>query len=206
MQKRPTNRSTSAKMPHVPATDVATSMISPVPFSSFRNGFPSASTPKTHKDTQDLFLYLFLLGICLEGLYLVLFPVLAGNDPVHDPLLQAWHISLLWLPLSYRVEWLHLVWFDPGTSVGNADLLFVMLSLVLLGVLLAAQIGRLRRNISSRSRRACAWLILSFTALFALTMLVSPPHLDIFSRDMLLSWLAGRMVIVYHVNPYTVTS
>jgi hypothetical protein len=163
-------------------------MISPVPFSSFMNASSSVSTLKTCGSARNLFLYLFLLGICLEGLYLALFPLLAGSDPAHDPLFQAWYAFLPWLPLSYRAEWLHLV----------------LLSLALLGVLLATQIGRLRRDISPHGRRACVWLVLSFTALFALTMLVSPPHLDIFSRDMLLSWLAGRMVIIYHVNPYTV--
>jgi hypothetical protein len=43
-----------------------------------------------------------------------------------------------------------------------------------------------------------------FAILFALTILLSPPHLNIFSRDMVLFWLAGRTVAIYHLNPYIV--
>ncbi len=166
---------------------------------------PSVSALRTYRDARDLFLGLLLLGLCLEGLYLALFPLLAGHDPEHDPLFLAWHTFLPWLPLPYWTGWLHLPWFDPHTLAGNARLLLAILVLALFGVLLAAQIGRVRRNISPRSQRTCAWLILSFAACFALTILISPPHLDIFSRDMVLSWLAGRMVVIYHVNPYIMT-
>lgn len=161
---------------------------------------------------RGLFLGLVLPGVCLEGLYLVLSLLLAGDKPEHDPLFQAWQAFLPWLP-QWRwtlwlpgQQWLHPGWFDPATVVGNANLLLLVLCLVLSGVLLAARGGRLQRNMSARTQRTCVRLILSFAALFALTILLSPPHLDIFSRDMLLSWLAGRMVVVYHVNPYIVAS
>ena len=163
-----------------------------------------------HRRERILFLYLFLLGICLAGLYLALSPLLAGPDRTRDPLFQAWRAFLPWLPQGYwtvwlpNLLWLRFAWFDPASVVGNANLLFVMLCLALLGVLLAAQAGWLQRHLSQRSQRTCAWLILSFAALFALTLLVSPPRLDIFSRDMLFTWLAGRAVAIYHVNPYIV--
>jgi hypothetical protein len=180
-------------------------MTSHVPFSFFTHAFSFVSNLKMHRDARDLFLYFVFLGVCLEGLYLALFSLLAGNDSAHDPLFQAWHAFLPWLPLSSWIGWLHLPWFDPGTSAGNANSLLVVLCLALCGVLLAAQIGRRRPHISPHSQRACAWLILAFTALFALTLLLSPPHLDIFSRDMLLSWSSGHIVIFHHFNPYIMT-
>ena len=212
MQKRPTNQSTDVNMQYVPATSVATSIVSPITFSSFMNAALPASITRKYRRGRDVLLRLFLLGICLEGLYLALFPLLAGNDPAHDPLFHAWHTFLPWIPLllwTGRLPTqlrLHLAWFDPSTLVGNANWLLVALGLILLVVLLAAQIGRLRCRRSRRGRSAYAWLILLFAMLFALTMLVSPPHLDIFSRDMVLSWFAGRMVVIYHVNPYIACS
>ncbi len=208
MQKRPTNRSADMKMQYVPAMSVATSMIPPSSFSSTMHVAPFAFTTRMHRRGLNLFWCFFVLGICLESLYLALSPLLAGNDPVHDPLFQAWHAFLPGLPLLRWTAWLptqlwlYLAWFNPATLAGNANLLLLVLCLVLLGVLLAAQMGRLQQNMSPRSRRACAWLILLFATLFALTILLSPPHLDIFSRDVLLSWLASRMVVIYHVNPY----
>lgn len=200
MQKRPTNRSTDAKMQYGAAMSVATSMISSLPFSSFRDAAAPVITLKLYRGARGLFLYLFLLGIGLESLYLALFPLLAGNASAHDPLLQAWHAFLPWLP-AYG----HPARSSPETLAVNSTLLLVVLCLALSGVLLAVHIGRKQANISRRSQRACAWLILTFAALFALTMLLSPPHLDIFSRDILLSWLAGRIVVIYHANPYLMT-
>src|SRR5437667_2748125 len=208
MQKRPTNRSANRKMQYVPAVSVATSIIAPVSFASSMNLTPFALNTWMHRRGRNLFLCLFVLGICLEGLYLALSPLLAGNDPVHDPLFQAWHAFLPRFPLLRWTEWLptqfwlRFAWFNPATLVGNANLLLVVLGLVLLGILLAVWMGRLQQNMSLRGRRACAWLILLFATLFALTILFSPPHLDIFSRDVLLSWLASRMIVIYHVNPY----
>jgi hypothetical protein len=205
MQKRPTNQSADAKMQPVPATSITTSMIPPDPFASFKGAASPVSTTRKGGRRRGLFLRLFLLGMCVEGLYLALFPLLAGNDPQHNPLFQAWRAFLPWLPQWHWTEWVHLTWLDPGTSVGNANLLIVVLSLTMLAVLLAAQIARLQWNKSPQSQHACAWLVLLFTLLFALTILVSPPHLDIFSRDMVSSWLAGRTVVIYHANPYIVT-
>src|SRR5262249_23919024 len=167
-----------------------------------------AATKEKHRPTLNLFLSLFLLGICLEGFYLALFPLLAGGKPEDDPLFHAWHAFLPWLPQWHWTEWLpiqlwsHLVGFDPATVAGNAGILLVILCLILLGVMLAAQIGRLQWNMPPPAQRVCVWLILLFAMLFGLTMLISPPHLDVFSRDMVLSWLAARMVVIYHVNPY----
>jgi hypothetical protein len=196
MQQRPTHQPADAQMQRISAAlmDVA---------------FPT-STTSTYRHGRYLFLWLFILGIYLEGLYLALSPLLAGNDPARDPLFQAWHTFLPWLPQWRwalwvpRQVWSNLAWFNPTTLVGNANLLLVVLSFVMCGILLAVQIARTQRNISLRSQQVCAWLIIAFGMLFALTMLVSPPHLNIFSQDMLLSWSSGRMVIIYHVNPYTV--
>ena len=160
MQKRPTNQSTDAKMQYGAVTSVARSMISSIPFASFRGASPLVSTLKMYRGARDLFLYLCLLGICLEGLYLMLCLQLAGKDSAHDPLFQAWHAFLPWLPLAY---W-HPAWFDPGTLAGNTSLLLVVLCLALCGVLLAAQVGRKRPYISPRIKRVCAWLILALLA------------------------------------------
>jgi len=212
MQQCPTNQPADKKRQHISAISVAISMFVPIQFFAFMDAAPFAATKEKHRPTLNLFLCLFLLGICLEGFYLALFPLLAGRVPENDPMFHAWHAFLPWLPQWNWTEslpaqlWSRLIGFDLATVAGNAGMLLVILCLILLGVLLAAQIGRIQWNMSLSAQRVCARLILVFAMLFGLTMLISPPHLDVFSRDMVSSWLAARMVVNYHVNPYLVAA
>jgi hypothetical protein len=154
-------------------------------------------------------LWLLAVGMGLELVYLALYPLLAraGLAIASDPVQRALPDSLPWLPgLAHLLA--YTPWLDPANTLGSANLLLVLLALASVLVLLSASIGaRAARGIYSRlSRRdehALFCIMLLLTALFGITMLYAPIVYSALSQDMLLYGLYGRMVVIYHVNPYT---
>ncbi len=162
-------------------------------------------------------LWLLASGIALELVYLALYPLLAraGQVIASDPVQHALPDNFPWLPWLY---WTRLLpgltrllartpWLDPANTLGSANLLLILLALASIFVLLAAHTGsRAARGIYSQlSRRdeyALFWIMLLLTALFGVTMLYAPIVYSALSQDMLLYGLYGRMVVIYHVNPY----
>jgi hypothetical protein len=157
---------------------------------------------------------LLLLGALLECLLLALVPLLSGAkivtaDPVQQALpgLFPWSVRFYWTTFCPQaLHWLAQVpWFDPRRdSLGNANLQLLLLGLAFLLSLLAAKLGHLAVcwHASSIMSNIFFLLALFFTALMGMTLLFAPMRSEAFSQEMLNYGLYGRMVVVYHVNPY----
>lgn len=156
---------------------------------------------------------LLLLGALLECLWLVLAPLLPGarivtTDPVQQALpgLFPWSVQFYWTTLCPQVvHWLAQVsWLDVTRGLGNANLQLLLLGLALLLSLLGARLGHLAVRWRASSVLSAIFLLLAlfFTALMGITLLFAPIRSEAFSQGMLDYGLYGRMVVVYHVNPY----
>jgi hypothetical protein len=162
---------------------------------------------------------LALLGVCLEILWLAIYPLLAAAASAGDAARQALANVAPWLPgLSWLSAWPWLVqWLareplfhiattpassGPMGGAGAANLLFLLLGISFLLSLIAGRIGRtiMRERLTAANIRSLLVLILFFTACFGISLLFIP---GIMSQDMLLYGLYGRLVTVYHANPYT---
>jgi len=154
---------------------------------------------------------LFLLGLVLEAIYLACYPWLAGRNATaqHDTVRQAWESSVPYLGQVYHLlDWtpyVQALYQWPDYLRGHLYPLLLLLALALILVIVAAGIGargdrRLRDNIAAG--RPVFVIIFLLTCIFGLTMLCSPIYANVFTRDMFLSGLNGRMVVVYHLNPY----
>lgn len=148
------------------------------------------------------------LGLLLEVLYVALYPLFAGVATTGAQ--QALLDLFPWLP---RLSWTntfpglsqalaHLPLLNPLN--GNANLLLAVLLLAVFFVLLAWRVGRrvVRKRLSRFETRTLFCLALVFTALFSLTFLCAPP---VQVQNLFLYGMYGRMVAIYHVNPYVVT-
>ncbi len=156
---------------------------------------------------------LVVIGLLLEVLYVALFPLFAdaASTGANGKGVQQALLALLpWLPHLYWTNAFpglsqalsHLPLLDP--LKGNANLLLAVLLLALLFVLLAWRVGRgvLRKRLSRSQTQFLFVLALVFTAVFSLTFLFAPP-LQV--QNLFLYGMYGRMVAIYHVNPYIVT-
>lgn len=154
---------------------------------------------------------LFLLGLLLGLTYLSLYPLF--TSPAHDvvqealPTLFPWLSMLFWTTAFPAVAALlaRVSWLDPLSS-GRTTQLLLMLVVAWLLNLLAVNIGRrATRSWLSRGREALFfWSIMLLTTLFGLIMFFAPVSNSVTSHDMLLYAFYGRMVVLYHVNPYIV--
>ncbi|HLI06122.1 MAG TPA: hypothetical protein VKV40_06120 [Ktedonobacteraceae bacterium] len=152
---------------------------------------------------------LALIGLLLGVLYVALYPLFAGlvaGSAGQQALLSLfpWLPRLYWTnafpALSQALSHFPLL----NAASGNANLLLVLLLLALLLVLLAWQVGRsvLRKRLSRSETGLLFWLALIFVALFGLTFLLAPP---VQAQTLFLYGMYGRMVAIYHVNPYVIT-
>lgn len=147
------------------------------------------------------------LGLLLEILYLALYPLFAAVPAANSGGTQQTLIGLFpWLPHLYWTNALpvfsHLPLLNPAG--GNVNLLLALLLLALLVVLLAWRVGRrvMRNRLSRAETGLLSWLLFIGTALFSLTFLFAPP---VQAQNLFLYGMYGRMVALYHVNPYVVT-
>src|SRR5215467_2055289 len=151
------------------------------------------------------------LGVVLEGLYLALYPLLASPITKNAAARQAMMGTFPWLPHLYWTTWLpfltralaHIPALDPSKS-GNANLFVLLLACAFVPALMAARVGNriTQERLSVAQRRRIFLTVLILTGIFGLTYLCAP---GMMSQDMFLYGLKGRMIVVYHVNPYLVT-
>jgi hypothetical protein len=176
-----------------------------------------ASSPAQRRagDGRGSLLLLCILGLLFEGILLLALPFLPGLKVANDPLQQALPGLFPWLSLfdwtTYVPQGLHWLssvpWFDPThPGLGNPDLQLFLLGIAFLVYLLAAWVGgRVARVHPSRVVTSLLFvLILFFALLFGVTLACIPVHFSALSQDMLAYGLYGRMVVLYHVNPYVV--
>ena len=157
-------------------------------------------------------LQLLGLGILLELLFLALYPLLVGVASTNNIVQQAWQGLFPWLPELYWTNALpvlpqllaHISAFNLGNSGGNANLLLLVLAITFLLTLLAAQSGRrvLRERLSVSTVRVLFSIVLVLTILFGLTFVLLPAAM---THEMFLYGTYGRLITVYHVNPYAVS-
>lgn len=180
-------------------------------------GAPAAiSPPEPRRRGWGMVPGLLLLGMLIGGIWFVLLPLLGGSGLTSDPVQRAlpdlfpWLQQLYWtIYLPEVLSWLaHVPLFNPlGAGPDNANVQILLLGLAFLLVLLAARVGngmtqgRAGRGVSG----VVLFLILVFAALFGLVLVFAPVRLEAFSEDILNYALYGRMVVVYHVNPYAVS-
>jgi hypothetical protein len=159
---------------------------------------------------------LILLALVLELVYLALYPLLAASHLSRDLLQQAWQSflppvsALLWttaLPALPHLLNTALPWIGPATEGGRANLFLLLLILAFLLTLFAVRTTNrlVQARSSARPGRAFFWIVLLFTTLPGITMLCAPLATGVLTQDMLLYSLYGRMIVLYRVNPFTVT-
>jgi hypothetical protein len=187
-----------------------TSSIAPTLVPTQNNMLPLPSK-KRPEHVRRAVLKLLGLGVVLEGLYLALYPLLASAITKNAAARQAMLGIFPWLPHLYWTSWLpfltralvHIPALDPSKS-GNANLFALLLACAFVPVLLAARVGNriTRERLSATQRHTIFLTMLILTSIFGLTYLCAP---GMMSQDMFLYGLKGRMIVVYHVNPYLVT-
>ena len=196
--------------PALPGANVRTSPLAvPAPRNT---ASPQRANRKRPNPTRRAILKLLGLGALFELLLLALYPLLANattkNEAAKQALLGIWP----WLPHLYwttafprLVQGLSIIPFfhvnGPAAVMGNANLLLVLLGLAFVLLLFATRIGNrvLKERLNPRNIRLLFWTIIGLTALFGITALFAPTG---FWPDMFLYGLFGRMVTIYHVNPY----
>lgn len=212
MQQHPDPTRTQRRtQPALPGITVSTAPIVPASPSAPRYTSPIQRGRRRYYGLRAILLFL-LLGVLIEVCLLALFPLLvhsaSATDPVRLALLNLfpWTAQLFWttnLPFISQLL-AHLPGFDPASTQGNNNLLLVLLFVICLLSFLAARTGTrvARERLAVRDERVIFWTILCLTTLFALTLLVAPTGLHLFSRDMLLYGIYGHVVVVYRANPY----
>lgn len=155
------------------------------------------------------------LGFLLALLYLAMYPLLAGAVAGNGLSKQALYGIFPWLPRLFWTSWAsilvqglnHIPVFNlsSGTAGGNAhaNLLLVLFILAFVVVLIAARIGGkvARGRLSSKDRSLLFWTVFILAGIFGAIFFYAP---GVMSQDVFLYGTYGRMVTVYHVNPYLV--
>ncbi len=156
------------------------------------------------------------LGFLLALIYLAMYPLLAGPVAWNGLAKQALFGVFPWLPRFFWTSWApvlvqglnHIPVFNLSsrTAVGNghANLLLALFILAFVIVLVAVRTGGrvARGRLSSKDRSLLFWTVLILTGIFGAIFFFAP---GVMSQDVFLYGTYGRMVTVYHVNPYLVT-
>jgi hypothetical protein len=189
-----------------PALVGVTLPTTPVTTPQLRNDTPQPAAKK--QPARGAIWKLIALGLLLSLLSLALYPLLAGAIPNHAvakralPGLFPWLTHLFWTawpPATRAIN--HLPLFSLNTSAGFANLLLVGLALAFVLLLIAAQVGRkvARERLAHRDANKLLWTILLLTTLLSVIFLFAPA---VVWPQVFLYGLYGRMVTVFHVNPY----
>jgi len=173
---------------------------------------PQPPVKKRPQYARRAALKLLGLGALLAVVYLAMYPLLAdANGAVEQALagIFPWLPRLFWTAwASFLVKGLnHISVFSLETSKGAsgyANLLLVLFALAFALVLIAARIGGrvARERLSANGRRLLLWTIFVLTGIMGSIFVLAPA---VMSRDLFLYGAYGRMVTVYHVNPYVVS-
>lgn len=151
-------------------------------------------------------LYGFLLGICFWLMYPLLVAALPGSAAARAlDAVFPWLPRLFWTNLApfllsalATVPWLDLRSNPPLHAI---NLLLILLGLACVLFFLAASLCRrvMRGSLGRSSLNLVLLTLLLFTLLFGLIFVFLPAGI---SQEALLSALYGRLITVYHVNPY----
>jgi len=175
---------------------------------------PQSPAKKRPDYGRRALLQLLSLGALLEVLFLALYPLLAGVTSGNDAAKQAlpglfpWIVRLYWTrAVPVLVQLLAQVpGFNLATASGTINFLVLLLALSFMLVFIAGRIGsRVGQERLLRPQiRALFCTIMIITLVFSVTYLFAPAILTL-SQDVFLYGLYGRLVTVYHVNPYSVS-
>jgi hypothetical protein len=159
---------------------------------------------------RRVFFQLGLLGLSLGFCFWLLFPLFGAASPGSFaaqalPRALPWLTHLFWMrlfPGLAGLPWLHLSTPEP---VATSNLALLLLAVAGLLLLLAARVGRhaLSERLPETSLRWLLALVCLFTLLFGVLFVLWPGGL---SQETLFSALYGRLILVYHANPYIVRS
>lgn len=156
-------------------------------------------------------------GLLLELLLLSLYPLLANATMRNAAVKQALVGLFPWLPQLYWttrlplvVQGLHSIPFlridgdANSVAAGNANLLLLLLGLAFVLVLVAARVvGRVgKERLTAAGLRLIFWTIFGVAVIFGVTAVFAPGGI---APDVFLYGLFGRMVTVYHANPYVIS-
>ncbi len=157
-------------------------------------------------------LWLCSIGVLIELLTLALYPLLAdvtyGNKATTSALtgLFPWLVRLYWKPSWAALAWFfaHVPLLNPATQIGNANLFALLLGLAFVLLLFAVRVGNRvsKKRLERPDIRLLFCVVLLFTGLFGLTYLFTPGGM---TQDMFLYGIYGRLVTMYHLNPYVVS-
>ena len=157
-------------------------------------------------------LWLCSIGVLIELLTLALYPILAnatyGNIATTAALtgLFPWIVQIYWRPSWAALAWFfaHVSFLNPATQIGSANLFAILLGFSFVLLLFAVQVGNRvsKKRLERADTRLLFCVILLFTVLFGLTYLFAPGGM---TQDIFLYGIYGRMVTMYHVNPYVVS-
>src|SRR2546430_11573032 len=175
---------------------------------------PQSPAKKRPDYGRRALLQLLSLGALLEILFLALYPLFAGVTSGNDAAKQAlpglfpWISRLYWTrAMPVLVQLLAQVpGFNLATASGTINFLVLLLALSFILMFIAGRIGsRVGQERLLRPQvRALFCMIMIFTLVFSVTYLFAPCILTL-SQDVFLYGLYGRLVTVYHVNPYSVS-
>lgn len=173
------------------------------------------SARKRPNGTGRAVTWLCVTGILIELFTLALYPVLAnatystnGTSATTRAVTQLfpWIVRLYWKPSWPVLSWFfaHVSWLNPATVSGNANLFAVVAGIAFVLSLCAARVGNgiARKKLERADVRVLFCVALFFTLFFGLTYLFAPGGM---TQDIFLYGIYGRMVAVYHVNPYVVS-
>jgi len=181
-----------------------TPLVTPQP----RNGAPLPRPTAKKRLARRAIWRLLILGLLLALLYLMLYPLFAGAILDHEPAKRILLGAFPWLRRLYWTAWTpavhaisHLTFFNLNAPGGFANLLLVGLALAFVLLLMAAQVGRraAREHLSNEDASRLLWTIMLLTALLSMIFLFAPA---VMWPQVFLYGLYGRMVTVFHVNPY----
>lgn len=159
---------------------------------------------------RGIFFRFVLVGLLLELCFLLLYPLLGEARPTSfaaQALPQAWPwlTRFCWtnqfpalVALISRLPWFNLQATSP---VPHANLALLLLILVAPLLLLAIRTGQYaeKKHLSKGQMRLLLLLTWLFTLLFGIAFVLLPGGL---AQETLLSGLYGRLILLYHVNPY----
>jgi len=198
-----------------PALPGATLPTAPVTVRSRQNPRNPQATGKRSGNVGRTVLWVCIIGVLIELLTLALYPLLAnapsgteGNNAASQALtgIFPWIGRLYWHPSWAAPAWFfaHIPWLNPTTPAGNANLFALLSGLAFVLSLLAAHMGNRvsRKRLERADIRLLFGVIAGFTVLFGITYLFAPGGM---TQDIFRYGLYGRMVAVYHVNPYAVS-
>jgi hypothetical protein len=164
---------------------------------------PQPAMKKRPNHTPWALWQLLGLAVLLEVVYLALYPLFASSGSNNIVARQALLSLFPWLPRLYWTTLFPALAQNVAHHLSGVNVLGLLLALAFALVLLAARVGgrAARARLSPSQVHTIFSTVIVMTGIFGLTYLCAP---GVMSQDVLLYGLIGRMVIVYHVNPYLV--